>query len=928
MLTLLTKRALISFATLVVATLCIFAFFDAIPGDIGSTRLSRFSDPISAVYIREERGLYRGFFVRYFEWVSYIVNGELGRSWSSGRPIVDMLDSRFFNTGMLALAASIVGVPVAIVLGILSAIKRDTWLDRAIQTGTLGLFSVPEFALGYSIVFLLAIYFPLFPSISIVVDSTPTAEYLHRLVLPGLTLSLVLLAQIARPTRAAVINVLPRPFIEMATLKGLKTWRIYLLHALPHALGPISNAVILAVANLITGTLIIEYVFAFPGVGQLFIDAVQVQDIPVVLTCGLFFTTMYIGLTWLADVVAILGNPRLAVSDLQRHRAWKFGSIVVTPQNRVLATAAVVVIGVVILAPNLKQYRVEATVMPEVEIHPPGEERDLILADDLFADEYVGIGPVHNDYFLPVGNPAPALHAFRGVLHLDSSAIVGSRVFANTMRGLGKLPGFDIGFFVRDGQLIPLRRDLIISGDEPLAVAFGVGKVWSEPGDDGYSRASFPFTLASRLGGRTHNGLGTFLFNEDEVSLVRFQLVQESAPTSRFDAWGQIEARYEPGDVPAHLVERALAALDARVALTPWSELEHQIDPSGLEEIHGSGITPNMTTGGLLIDGKLYALPCKTRFGDYPFCGELRHGVYSVSKSIGALVALLWLAEKYGEEVFDERILDYLPITASHDGWEHVTFGDTLNMATGIGDAEPRRISSYVDEDYSDSAAYIGQAFSTRRKLERISELGNYEWGPGEVFRYRTFDTFVVTAAMDRYLKRREGADANLWQMVSNEVLEPIGIYDMPMRSSIEREARDELPLYGYAMLPTLEELARIAQLLHNAGEHNGVQILSREKLAEAVGRNFHIGLPTGWRGDDGKMVTYHMSMWQTQFESRSGCVVPVAHMTGLGGNYVVMMPNGVTAFRFADGRENERGTWDSESLRQVADYVRPLSCD
>ena len=164
--------------------------------------------------------------------------------------------------------------------------------------------------------------------------------------------------------------------------------------------------------------------------------------------------------------------------------------------------------------------------------------------------------------------------------------------------------------------------------------------------------------------------------------------------------------------------------------------------------------------------------------------------------------------------------------------------------------------------------------------------------------------------------------------MLSREVLEPLNIFDMPMRTSIERDSRDELPLYGYAMLPTLDELSRIATLLQNGGVHDGVQLLSPTKLSEAVGRNFHVGLPTGWRYDDGQIVTYHMSLWQTRFSSRSGCVVSVPHMSGYGGNYVVMMPNGVTAFRLADGRDGERGTWDSESLRRVADYVRPLSCD
>ena len=928
MLTLITKRALISLATLIVATLLIFALFDVLPGDIGSSRLSRFSDPIAAVYIREERGLYRGFFVRYIEWVSYVVNGELGHSWSNGRPIADVLDNRFYNTAMLALVASLVGVPLAIALGMVSAIKRNSWLDRGIQTTTLGLFSVPEFALGYSIVFLLAIYFPLLPSISIVVDETPTGEYLRRLVLPSLTLSLVLLAQIARPTRAAVINVLSRPYIEMAMLKGLKTWRIYWLHALPHALGPICNATILAVANLITGTLIIEYVFAFPGVGQLFVDAVHLQDIPVVLTCGLIFTSIYIGLTWLADVAAILGNPRLVVVDQQRQRDWHFGAITITSGHRVVGLLAAVVIALVLIAPHLKQYRVESTVMAQVEVHPPVHERDRLSADDLHADEYRGVGPVHNDYFLPVGDEGPALHELQGVLRLERGDIMGSRVHANTMRRLAEWPAFEMRYFTHEGQLIPLHRELIISGDEPLAIAVGVGKVWSEPGDGGYSRASFPFTLVWRLGGRTHNGLGTFLFNDSEVSALRFQLVQESAPHSRFDAWGQVVARFEAEDVDAKSRTRALRAIQAHLPQLPWSALEKNFSPSKLEDIKGRGGGRNMTTGGLLIDGKLYALPCETRFGDYPFCSELRHGVYSMSMSIGALVAILRLAQKYGDDVFNERIVDYLPINASHDGWEQVTFGDALNMATGIGDTEPRRVTSYVEENDGDSARHIAKAFSTRRKLERIGELGNYEWGPGEVFRYRTFDTFVLSAAMDRYLKVREGKDANLWDMVSQEVLEPLGIIDMPIRTTIERESHEEIPLFGDGMLPTLGELAQLAQLLQNKGRYDSVQILSRTKIEEALGGSLRVGLPTGWRNEDGQMVTYHMSLWQTRYTANSGCVVPVAFMLGQGGNYVVLMPNGVTAIRFADGRDNERGTWDSNSLRRVSDYVRPLNCE
>ena len=326
----------------------------------------------------------------------------------------------------------------------------------------------------------------------------------------------------------------------------------------------------------------------------------------------------------------------------------------------------------------------------------------------------------------------------------------------------------------------------------------------------------------------------------------------------------------------------------------------------------------------MIIDDVVYARECRTRWGDYPYCAQMRHGVYSVSKSLGALVAMLRLAQKYGEGVFDLRITDYVDIDSRHAGWRKVTFGDALNMATGIGDLEPRRVSGYVETDSTTLAGRIFAARTTNEKLKLIAAFGDYPWGPGQVFRYRSSDTFVLTIAMDRFIKSQEGPDADLWGLITREVLQPIGIDHLPVLHTAEPDGARGIPLLDIGMLPTLDEVAKLSLLLRNGGRHRGKQILSAAKLAEALGNAIPQGLPTGWPIKDGETY-YHMSLWLHPFRAQSGKRVRIPAMSGAGGNYLIFNPNGITSFRFADGRYNSPGTWDSTGLREVADYIRPF---
>ena len=187
---------------------------------------------------------------------------------------------------------------------------RNTIFDRAANALALTAISVPEFFVAYILIFVLA-QSGLFPSMTRMDANTELGEALYRAFLPALTLTLVVTAHMMRMTRAAIINLLASPYIEMARLKGVRPLRVILRHALPNALAPIITVIALNLAYLITGVVVVEIVFVYPGLGQLMVDSVSKRDIPVVQAVTLIFAAAYVLLNLLADVLATLSNPRL-----------------------------------------------------------------------------------------------------------------------------------------------------------------------------------------------------------------------------------------------------------------------------------------------------------------------------------------------------------------------------------------------------------------------------------------------------------------------------------------------------------------------------------------------------------------------------------------------------------------------------------------
>ena len=548
---------------------------------------------------------------------------------------------------------------------------------------------------------------------------------------------------------------------------------------------------------------------------------------------------------------------------------------------------------------------------------PATGPRDRLMGEELLASVEVGSGPVHNAYFLTVGQAAPALHAFQGTVTIQSFTMFRSR---HGCSGLPEtLPGFTVAFFTEGEHLVPVVRDIMA----PPGIILSPGRVWSEPGDGGMSRASFPFVLTNPYYNAAHHGLATFLYEDTRVSALRVQVVQETDDWfAKYDGWGQAPMTYTPGPVANTDAVRAQFATEQQqqTPIQPWSALPATAGAKRLEGFDGDTVPEALKVSGLILDGVLYVRGCETRSGPYPYCRQMRHGVFSVTKSMGAAVALLRLAQKYGDEVFTLKIKDYVPVTAAHDGWERVTFGDALNMATGIGDNAPQREPNdfFADENTPKMIQQWGRkARTAQEKLDVSFSYGKYPWGPGEVFRYNSTHTFVLAAAMDSFLKRQAGPQAHLWDMVMAEVFQPLGIFHAPIMQTQERDGGRGIPPLGYGLYVTIDDVAKLTTLLQHGGQHQGQQLLSATKVAEALYKTDARGLPIGESG-----ARYHLSFWSVPYRTRTGCSFQIPYMAGVWGNLVMLLPNGISAFRFADG-----DNYDVDPMVLVGEALRPFPC-
>jgi hypothetical protein len=548
-----------------------------------------------------------------------------------------------------------------------------------------------------------------------------------------------------------------------------------------------------------------------------------------------------------------------------------------------------------------------------------------------------------NTAFIPPSDATAAREPFMGTLRLTETPMTTQPATLPPQSVLGRnpqlLPAVSLSFFTDQGDLVPLTQDVIRVGSANQGRSYWdmlvqPGRVWSQPGDDGWSRGGFPFALMNSLEGETHNGLATFLYKNGRISNLRFQIVQQTAPfyvKDDFVAAGLAPATFAPSttrDLDS-LKQAYEAARTNAVPVASWNDLAAKVGRAKLANFDGPMPMKDIVLSGLDYQGTFYLKQCRSAGGPLPWCDRARFGVWSATKALANETALLRLAQKFGPAVFDLKIADYVPQAARYPAWRKVRFEDAINMATGIGNGSNQREPNDLSDGYLDPTyARWYEARSVQDKVAALLTDGHvYPWGPGQVARYRDQDMFILGVAMDRFLKSKEGPTADLWCMLQREVFAPIGIQYAPTNRTIEADGSAGHPLMAYGYYPMLSDMVLIARLYQNGGKHGDAQLLYAPRIRELLAGPHPRGFPTGEKLPVGQLslgeTTYINAFWVNSYAPSPECRRYYPRMIGWGGNIVALMPGGLTGIRLAKGAETaDNSEVDTSGMAQVADSL------
>ena len=308
---LIVQRLALAVVTLLVVSALIYVFTSVLPGDIAERVLGRESSPEQREIFRDNLNLDEPVWKRYGVWIADVVRGDLGRSLVNNETVTATIGTSAKNTLFLSAFAFLLYLPVTLFLATIAALWRGKVADSVISVFTLVGLSLPEFVLGTLLIFAFAVQFELAPALSIVNPGDGFITRLHATVLPAITLMVAMAVYAIRMLRDNLIDVLDSEYVRMATLKGVPRWRVVARHALPNAVGPALNVTALNLTYLIGGIVVVESVFSYPGLGKMLVDSIFVRDVPVVEATALLASAVYIVANLIADVLAMLLNPRL-----------------------------------------------------------------------------------------------------------------------------------------------------------------------------------------------------------------------------------------------------------------------------------------------------------------------------------------------------------------------------------------------------------------------------------------------------------------------------------------------------------------------------------------------------------------------------------------------------------------------------------------
>ncbi len=545
-------------------------------------------------------------------------------------------------------------------------------------------------------------------------------------------------------------------------------------------------------------------------------------------------------------------------------------------------------------------------------------ERVLLPASRLVAGELAA--PVDNAAFALPEGAAPPRHELQGTVQLFGGGKASWHVHHDTylraaepaiVSALRRIPKVDVALVQSGSHLVPLDRALRYTGAAYWNVIVGPGRIWSETGDGGRSRASLPVTLIERNQNCAYHGVVAFLFDGSTTSPGAFQFTQETCKYFKFDLWGMSPTRFAAGPPPeaAAVLEAYTAEAASRLPVRPLERLRTDYPRAQVyPQAFGAGFDrKHLTAFGVAFDGVHYRGPVATRFGDYPYPGQIRLPSYSTAKTAVAAVALMRLARKDGLEVTELELRDHVP-KPPRDRFRGVTFEHALDMATG----HYRDPGNQDDEKDSTTELNFFVPENRNRKLRGALAYPTQE-PPGQRWVYHTTDTFLLSVAMSGYLGRQRGsslkAPADLLEFLAAEVYRPLGVSAGALQSVRTDNRADGWVLGGYGMFWTPDDILKIANLLNvQRGRIDGRQVLHPGMLAAAMQED------DGDRGLDavhnGHPSKYNNSVWSRQIEVSSGDAgterIRVRQMLGYGGIGVLMLPNGAVFYYFGDNDQHE----------------------
>ena len=312
------KRIFLGLITLLIVSLITFVGVEILPGDACTTYLEReaYGAALEACY--ERLGLNIPAYERYISWALGVLQGDFGYSLSGEMKINDVLGPRVKNSMVLASASIFIGIPIALLLGIITALWRDKLPDIIISTVTIFSMTIPEFISATLLILIVAIWLEWLPGIVIVPTGASISELLPNIILPVIAISMIMTAHMARMVRSSVIQVMASDYVQMAILKGVPYWKMVFKHVLPNALLPAINVVALTIAWLLGGVVVTEVVFNYPGLGRLVIESISNRDLPVVQALAIILASIYVTINLIADLMTLILNPRLKSLQIKK----------------------------------------------------------------------------------------------------------------------------------------------------------------------------------------------------------------------------------------------------------------------------------------------------------------------------------------------------------------------------------------------------------------------------------------------------------------------------------------------------------------------------------------------------------------------------------------------------------------------------------